>query len=266
MGPPGKVEDERMNSELYNVPRWKAVLFSAILALLPIILILVNQAIMSLLGCYVRVETDVEGCQGLSYQIGTLAFSILLMSALIAPIYLIVSVPLWISFLLKYQQRLKAKKDEGTDRSMEVSDMTLRPRAVAILFNAQHQVLLMLRRKNGKAYATLPGGGIEAGETPAEACAREVLEEVNLVVEVGPEVLVLENLNNLEHYFQVRYLSGEMRLGDGPEGTIRQSEQNHYEPAWVNLTDLESVNLVPEQARELVRGVNPSGSFADRST
>ena len=62
----------------------------------------------------------------------------------------------------------------------------------------------MLRRKNGKSYATLPGGGIEEGETPAEACAREVLEEVNLVVEVGPEVLVLDNLQNHEHYFLTR--------------------------------------------------------------
>ena len=131
----------------------------------------------------------------------------------------------------------------------------MRQRAVGILFNAQNQVLLMLRRKNGNSYATLPGGGIEEGETPAEACAREVLEEVNLVVEVGPEVLVLDNLQNHEHYFLTRYVSGEMRLGDGPEGTIRQSEQNWYQPEWVSLEKLEEVNLVPEQARGLVRGL-----------
>ena len=113
----------------------------------------------------------------------------------------------------------------------------------------------MLRRKNGKSYATLPGGGIEEGETPAEACTREVLEEVNLVVEVGPEVLVLDNLQNHEHYFLTRYVSGEMRLGDGPEGTIRQSEENWYQPEWVSLEKLEEVNLVPEQARGLVRGL-----------
>ncbi|RJF71843.1 NUDIX domain-containing protein [Deinococcus cavernae] len=134
--------------------------------------------------------------------------------------------------------------------------MTLRPRAVGILFNSKNQVLLMLRRKNGKAYATLPGGGIEEGETPAEACAREVLEEVNLIVEVGPEVLVLDNLQNHEHYFLTRLVSGEMRLGDGPEGTIRQSGQNWYQPEWVSLEKLEEVNLVPEQARGLVRGLN----------
>lgn len=149
--------------------------------------------------------------------------------------------------------------------------MTLRPRSVAILYNAQNQVLLMLRRKNGKSYATLPGGGIEEGETPAEACRREVLEEVNLVVEVGPQVAEWDNLHGAnqshEHYFLTRYISGEMRLGDGPEG-IRQSAENHYEPAWTNLDRLEAVNLVPEGARELVRVLkdDPSVSFADSSS
>lgn len=136
--------------------------------------------------------------------------------------------------------------------------MTPRLRAVGLLLNPERQVLLMLRRKNGTSYATLPGGGIEPGETPAQACAREVLEEVNLSVKVGEEVLVLDNLNNREHYFLCEVLGGEMRLGDGPEG-IRQSEANWYEPQWVSLDRLEEVNLVPEQVRELVRRLASEG-------
>lgn len=130
----------------------------------------------------------------------------------------------------------------------------MRARAVAIILNDRAEVLLMLRRKAGRAYATLPGGGIEPGETPAQACVREVLEEVNLTVTVGPPLLVLENIGNLEHYFRAQVQSGEMRLGDGPEA-IRSSDENWYSPQWVPLTQLESVNLVPEQARELVREV-----------
>ncbi|MVN85898.1 NUDIX domain-containing protein [Deinococcus sp. HMF7620] len=130
----------------------------------------------------------------------------------------------------------------------------MRPRSVGILFNDQGQVLLMLRRKEGRAYATLPGGGIEGEETPAEACVREMLEEVNLTVQVEREVLVLENLGNREHYFLVTWQGGEMRLGDGPEG-VRHSEANSYEPAWVSVEQLDAVNLVPEQARGLVRGL-----------
>ncbi|MDO4245650.1 MAG: NUDIX domain-containing protein [Deinococcus sp.] len=131
-----------------------------------------------------------------------------------------------------------------------------RPRAVAIIYNDQNQVLLMLRRKNGKTYATLPGGGIEPGETPAEACAREVLEEVNLTVGVGEQVLELDNrhgdTHSQEHYFLAHVEGGEMRLGDGPEG-IRNSEENWYQPEWVALERLDEVNLVPEAVRGLVR-------------
>ena len=134
----------------------------------------------------------------------------------------------------------------------------MRARAAGIVFNDQGEVLLILRRKAGREYATLPGGGIEEGETPAEACAREVLEEVNLTVDVGPEVLVLDNLGNHEHYFLTRHARGEMRLGDGPEGTVRQSEENHYAPQWVALDRLDAVNLVPQQARALVRGLAPA--------
>lgn len=130
----------------------------------------------------------------------------------------------------------------------------MRPRAVGILLNDQAQVLLMLRNKAGRAYATLPGGGIEADETPAEACARELLEEVNLVVAVGEEVLTLDNLDNHEHYFHVSHISGEMRLGDGPEG-IRNSAENSYTPQWVNVSELDAVNLVPEQVRGVVRAL-----------
>ncbi|MFC4639209.1 NUDIX hydrolase [Deinococcus hohokamensis] len=128
----------------------------------------------------------------------------------------------------------------------------MRARAAGVLLNDQQQVLLMLRRKEGRHYATLPGGGIEEGETPAEACARELLEEVNLVVDVHEEVLTLENLGNREHYFRVTYRSGEMRLGDGPEG-VRHSDTNSYLPEWVQVDRLAEVNLVPEALRPLIQ-------------
>ncbi|WP_291425994.1 NUDIX domain-containing protein [Deinococcus sp.] len=133
----------------------------------------------------------------------------------------------------------------------------LRPRAAALIFNDQHQIVLMLRRKNGNHYATLPGGGIDEGETPAVACAREVLEEVNLTVKVGQQVLETDNLQSHEHYFVCEVIGGEMRLGDGPEA-IRQSEDNHYEPQWVDISRLAEVNLVPEVLRELVKKVGAS--------
>lgn len=128
----------------------------------------------------------------------------------------------------------------------------MRERAVGILFNDRQEVLLMRRRKEGRVYATLPGGGLEPGETPAQACVREMLEEVNLAVEVVREVRTLENLGSREHYFLTRLRGGELRLGDGPEG-LRHSDENWYSPEWVGLERLDEVNLVPEEVRALVR-------------
>lgn len=131
-----------------------------------------------------------------------------------------------------------------------------RPRACALIFDQRGRILLILRRRGGKHYATLPGGGIESGETPAEAAAREVLEEVNLTVTIREQVLEMDNLDNYEHYFLARVTGGEMRLGDGPEG-LRQSAENWYEPAWVEVSRLAEVNLVPEALRALVAEYRP---------
>lgn len=54
--------------------------------------------------------------------------------------------------------------------------------AFALIFNPQNEVLLCHRRDLD--LWNLPGGGMEAGESPWEAVVREVEEEVGLIVEV----------------------------------------------------------------------------------
>lgn len=57
-----------------------------------------------------------------------------------------------------------------------------RPRACGALIQDGH-ILMVRHVEPTRAYWTLPGGGLEAGETPAEAAVREVWEETGLRVQ-----------------------------------------------------------------------------------
>ncbi len=60
--------------------------------------------------------------------------------------------------------------------------------AAAYITDERGRVLLV--DPNYREHWGFPGGIIDAGEHPAQACAREVAEEVGLTVEVGPLLTV----------------------------------------------------------------------------
>jgi acetyl-CoA carboxylase carboxyl transferase subunit beta len=62
----------------------------------------------------------------------------------------------------------------------------------AVVVRADGRVLLVRRgRAPAKGEWSLPGGKIEPGETPAQACAREVREETALAVRVVESLAVV---------------------------------------------------------------------------
>lgn len=94
----------------------------------------------------------------------------------------------------------------------------------AAIFDPQGRVLLTKRRDNGQW--CLPGGGVEPGESVAEACEREVLEETGLGVRVKRLVGVYSHPDQLTIYsetdkfqivaihFEAEIISGELGLSD----------------------------------------------------
>jgi len=128
--------------------------------------------------------------------------------------------------------------------------VVVRIRSVAVV-TLDERVLVVKRRRDGRSYCVLPGGGVEAGEDLREACRRELLEETGLDGDVGDLLDVPVDQQTPAVYFAVRVTSTAVSLG-GPE-LRRASARNEYEPSWVPATSLDEEGLVPDGARQAVR-------------
>ena len=126
----------------------------------------------------------------------------------------------------------------------------MRIRAVAVVLR-EEKLLVMHRRRSGREYAVLPGGGIEDGEPVQDAVLRELHEETGLRGRPGVLLPVPIESESPALYLSVQVDGTELELG-GPERE-RADEQNVYRPAWVPLAEVEALDLVPEGARAAVR-------------
>ena len=95
-----------------------------------------------------------------------------------------------------------------------------RPTARVLLFDPDNRILLMKGRLPGSApgpgaWFTI-GGGLEPGETVAQAAAREILEETGLAAELGPVVWTREGVLAIPDpaLFQESYLVARCEGGD----------------------------------------------------
>ena len=130
----------------------------------------------------------------------------------------------------------------------------VRPIARAILMNREGKIAIHRIFRDDKfcnqGYYETPGGGIDEGETPEEACKRECREEIGCEIEIIKEIAYVEDAYNLigrknqNHYFLAR------ELDLGARHFESEGDQYIQETLWVDVED--AVRLYEEMPDEKV--------------
>ena len=111
------------------------------------------------------------------------------------------------------------------------------------------QVVAAIIRDGNRIFATqrgygtykdgweFPGGKIEAGESPQEALKREIMEELDTIIEVGEELVTVEydypDFHLHMNCFWARIIEGNLIL------------KEHEASKWLNVDEIWDVNWLP---------------------
>jgi 8-oxo-dGTP pyrophosphatase MutT (NUDIX family) len=110
------------------------------------------------------------------------------------------------------------------------------PRAQCIVHRGN--VLLMVKhRQGGEEWWCLPGGGIEDGETPAQAAIRELKEECGVEGTILRQAGRAAYAGGDETYtFLIDIGDQDVRIGTDPE--FHQAEQVLVDVRWMTLSEI----------------------------
>jgi len=87
---------------------------------------------------------------------------------------------------------------------------------IGLVFNAQRDRVLLIKRRDVNAYA-LPGGGIDPGESPEDAFVREIQEETGLIVGNFRKAAIFFPINRLAYttyVFETMETSGTIAISN----------------------------------------------------
>lgn len=106
--------------------------------------------------------------------------------------------------------------------------------AKAIILDGQSNVLLLVRSNTHPKFSghfDFPGGEVEPGETPPEATAREILEELGLIVKAKDLQLVFEDRVSAD----LLHIVYQLHLDKQPSNIKLSWEHSGYQ--WIPLKE-----------------------------
>ena len=105
-------------------------------------------------------------------------------------------------------------------------------------------ILLMERWRGNAHYFSIPGGGIEAGETPEQAAARELDEETSCKTRIIRPLYLMHHAGREHHIFLAEYIEGEPKLPpDSPEA-LKSDANDRFAPGWMPLEKLPALPAI----------------------
>ena len=124
----------------------------------------------------------------------------------------------------------------------------MRQRAGIIIKNTNtNKIVLIKRIKNNQLYWVIPGGGIEANETPLNTAIREAYEETGLTIDPTSLTLIIKEH---EHTYYQYKCTKEYTLQLVGEELERVSPTNIIQPEWVDIHTLNTIDLLPSHIKE----------------
>lgn len=134
-------------------------------------------------------------------------------------------------------------------------------RAGAVVVDGDHVLLCSSQAPGEPRWWHFPGGGIEPGETPAEAAVRELFEETGLTAVDAREVMVAGVQGGIHHYFAVTCDDVTIGAVTGPE--LEQEMHTGFKAEWVPIASLPSIPVWPRcVAEHLAAAGNDGGPVA----
>jgi hypothetical protein len=109
-----------------------------------------------------------------------------------------------------HNHKSELKPYKANPRLDENVDENIRGNALAVIVNDDGKILLLRRSECdgcwGSGQWALVGGGVEDGESPEEACTREIFEETGLEIDqLSKGFLIQRNTNSVEYVFKCQY-------------------------------------------------------------
>lgn len=105
---------------------------------------------------------------------------------------------------------------------------------------------VLLQRKRGDSVWALPGGRVEAGETPEVALAREFREELGWEVRTGPRLWEIENVF-IHHGIEVQQHEAYFEVACDAEALTLMDKSLEFR--WVAQDELMTLDIRPVAVR-----------------